>query len=352
MRYSAAVMAVAILGSALLPLSALAAGESTNITTSPIAVDISVKPGQSKTTTLQVQNNGSKTVILNVEATTFTAKGSNGEAAINPKQDDPSLKYVSFSPSTVTAEPGVWKQVQMTISLPLTASLGYYYAVLFKPDLPKGTTQNTSTFNPSNAVLVLVDSNTGNEHRSLHIDSFTATKKLYEYLPVQFMISIRNDGNIFIPPQGVVYISKDASFKSSIATIPFNKADGRVLPGTNREFTVFWRDGFPVFQDKTSLGRPVTDKKGTAIQQLEWDFTNTNKLRFGKYYARLTVVYNNGVRDVPEYAVVSFWVIPWKMILVLLAIIAVQIYIVVTLVRYRKAFKAVKKSNKQDNSRT
>lgn len=317
-----------------------AAGEASNITTSPISVDLHIRPGESETTTLQVQNNGPRTVDIKVEAATFTAKGSDGQAAISPKKDDPSLKWVSFSPSTVTAEPGVWKKVQMTVNVPKDASLGYYYAVLFKPVLTVDkSVKNTNTYTPSNAILVLLDTSTGNERRQLQISSFTATKKVYEYLPATFKLDIYNSGNIFLAPRGAINISKDADFKSSIATLDFNTSGGRVLPQSHRTFTVVWRDGFPVFQDKTSNGQVVTTKKGVPIQQLKWDFGNTDTFRFGRYYARATVVYNNGTRDIPTYAVVSFWVIPWKIMLVVALIIAAQVLLVVALIRYRHMYR-------------
>ncbi len=341
--------ALAIIAAVLLPAQlAHAVGDSSNITTSPISVTMNVKPGETKSTTLQVQNNGPKAVDIQVEAATFKARGNNGEAAIDAKSNDPSLKWVSFSPNLVHAEPGVWEQVQMTVSLPSDASLGYYYAVLFKPILAVDkTVKNTNTYTPTNAILALIDTGSNNESRSLQIASFTATKKLYEYLPATFNIDVHNNGNIFLPPQGVVYISKDASFKSAIATIPFNNQNGRVLPNSNRVFTVVWRDGFPAFQDKLSNGQPVTAKNGQTIQQLKWDFAHSDKFRFGKYYARLALVYNNGTRDVPIYAVVSFWIIPWKLLLIALGIIALQVFLIVMLLRYRHIVRAARKSQKK-----
>ena len=321
-----------------------AAGEASNITTSPISVDLQIRPGETKTTTLQVQNNGPRTVDIKVDAATFTARGSDGQAAISPKRDDPSLKWLSFSPSVVTAEPGVWKQVQMTVTVPKDASLGYYYAILFKPILAVDkTVKNTNTYTPTNAILALLDTSTGNETRQLQISSFTSTKKLYEYLPATFKLDIYNSGNIYIAPRGTINISKDSSFKSSIQSIDFNTSSGRVLPKSHRVFTVVWKNGFPVFQDKTSNGQPVTNKKGVPLQELKWDFSNTDKLRFGKYYARATVVYNNGQRDVPIYAVVSFWVIPWKILLVVALIVALQVLLIVALVRYRTMYRKSRK---------
>ncbi|MGB3073255.1 MAG: hypothetical protein WBB68_03290, partial [Candidatus Moraniibacteriota bacterium] len=37
-------------------------------------------------------------------------------------------------------------------------------------------------------------------------------------------------------------------------------------------------------------------------------------LRFGKYTAKMLLVYDDGTRDIPIEGVVSFWVMPWRLI--------------------------------------
>jgi hypothetical protein len=63
-----------------------------------------------------------------------------------------------------------------------------------------------------------------------------------------------------------------------------------------------------------SNGQPVMGKDGKATQTLKWDFSHANRLRFGHYTAHLVMVYDNGQRDVPIEATVSFWVIPWRLV--------------------------------------
>lgn len=336
------------------PLTALAAtppvsvanptGGTSNLTTSPITADLLIKPGETKTTTLQVKNNGDKALSIGVEVKTFKANGTNGQASIlTPTITDPTLSYVRFSRTTFTAQPGVFTPIEMTISLPADAELGYYYAVLFKPVLPTPATISTNKFTLSNAILVLVDTGSANEARKLTIGNFGASKKLYEYLPATFKINVRNEGNIYVAPRGVLTISRSGESAQSIASLDFNKPLGRVLPASSRDFTVNWSDGFPKYVTKTINGQPVPGKDGKQQSELKFNFADTDKFRIGKYHARLVMVYNNGQRDIPLYANVSFWVIPWKIIFLLILFILLQILFVVIALRYRRLYRKNRK---------
>jgi len=303
---------------------ALAAGTASSITTSPGFTSLVAQPGKSVSTTMQVENNSPQPVQLAVQLRTFVGGGTNGQAAIEtPPSSDVSIGWVHFSQTSFTAPSGAWTPIVMTIDLPKSAALGYYYAVLFKPVTPATSTpqKGVNIVTGSNVVLVLLNAKSPNEQERLKIDSFRATKSLYEYLPANFEFTVRNTGNIYFPPHGDIYISRDKTSRDVIDTIPVNTPQGNVLPGSERTFQATWTDGFPAFRPKTLASQPLTDAKNRPIEQLRWDFSNLGKFRFGKYYARLALVYNNGQRDVPVYQTISFWVIPWKLLLVLLVLV-------------------------------
>ena len=201
-------------------------------------------------------------------------------------------------PARFLAESGVREPVQMTIDLPKTASLGYYYAVVFKPNISaQPNTPTTNIIKGSNAILVLVDTQSANENRQIEIASLSVGKRIYEYLPTTFTVSVRNTGNIFLAPAGNIFISKNSNITNTIDTLNVNPGGGNVLPGTTRDFQAVWTDGFPVYQNKVVNGKVVTNKKGIAVEQLNWNFANAGKFRIGKYYAQVTLVYNNGTES-------------------------------------------------------
>lgn len=306
----------------------------TNLTTSPIVVSLSGKPGNTISTVLHVQNNNPSPVNVNVSLETFKANGLSGAAQMLPfAKSDPSNSWVHFSQNNFVAQPGAWTSITMTIALPKTAALGYYYSVIFKPQVANSAQgQATTTIKGGNAVLVLVNAVTSNEHPQIAVTNFSADKKVYQYLPANFSVTVKNTGNIYLAPSGDIYISKSSNFTSAIDTIPVNASGsgGNVLAGTSRSFTQQWADGWPVVKTKTIDGNVVTTSKGQLVTTTDWNLANASKLRFGKYYAKLVLAYNDGTRDVPIVAVVSFWVIPWKILsifAILLVFTVVGLYV-------------------------
>jgi len=299
-----------------------------NITSSPLPIELIATPGQTVTTDLRVQNSGTDSAKIRVSLLKFKASGTNGQPQLMPRQaGDDFFDWVSFSKTSFIANPNVWNTVTMTIKTPSDSAFGYYYAVVFSQDTSSDTLQTptTSKLNGAAATLVLLNVATNGEKKKVGVASFSTDKKLYEYLPVTFNVSVKNVGNIHLVPEGSIYISKD--HKKTIAVIDVNPNVGNTLPNSTRVFSVAWSDGFPVYDKKIdSAGSQVTGKNGKPVLQIKYDFSKTNKLRFGKYYAHLTLIYDNGTADVPIEGEVSFWVVPWKMLPVfILAVIMIGV---------------------------
>jgi hypothetical protein len=307
------------------PSVSAAPSTGTNLTTSPISVDLTANPGSSTSTTLQLQNNGLQPVNISLKLDEFKASGDEGSAQIfTPPPGDEPTQWVHFSPNSFVAQPGVWNSVTMTVQVPKTAAYGYYYAVLFVP----GTTtavSSTEKVKGANAIFVLLNAHVPNENNTLNVQSFTASKASYQYLPASFNVNVRNDGNVFTVPQGDIFISRTRNGRA-IDTLDINSGQGNILPQSNRVFQVQWTNGFPVYQIKRIDGQIVANKHG-PIQQLKWDFTKVTSFRYGKYYAHLVLVYNNGSRDVTVNGVVSFWVVPWSLIAyIILTIVGIIVF--------------------------
>jgi len=304
----------------LLPAAAFAAGSGSNgtsLTTSPVSTVLRTTPGHPVSTTIGVENNTLEPYEVTMSVQTFKPYGVNGQAQIvKPKSNSAFISWVHFSQTNFVAEPDVPLKVTMTVDPPSTTGLDYYYAVIVKPQPLSNTTKGIGV-SGFNAVLVLLDVESPNARAQLTVNSFTAEHRLYEYLPATFDISVHNPGNVFLAPQGDIFISRTSNFSHPINIIPINTAQGNVIPQSNRTFTEQWTDGFPVFTQNTINGQPVTVGNGIPAEHLDWNLAQSNRLRIGKYYAKMAFVYNNGVSDVPIQAVVSFWVVPWKALSVL-----------------------------------
>jgi hypothetical protein len=310
-----------------LPAAGAQAASSTtpgfNILTSPLPIKISTAPGKTVTTEIRFKNLNDKPEGVKVSLLRFGASGEEGQPDLfDLTSKDTVGSWVHFSPSAINAQPNVWNTVTMTINVPANADLGYYLAVTFSPTSSVNQ-PGAANLRGSAATLVLLNVNTGNEKRSLNIVQFTSTKGLYEYLPATFAIKLRNNGNIYIAPTGTLYLFKG---NKQLTTINFNTSGASILPQTNRTLHIDWSDGFPLYKNKILDGKTVPDNHAIPKKDLNWDFTQVNKLRIGHYTAKIVVVYDDGKTDVPLESTVSFWVLPWKiMLLILLVVIAIGI---------------------------
>jgi hypothetical protein len=326
--FGALALMISLLG--LVTSPSVHAADGFNIVTSPLPIKLSTPPGRTVTTELRMKNLNPQNETIKMGLMKFGATGESGQPNLfdlTPK--DTYANWVTFTPRQFVAEPNVWKTVTMTINVPPEASLGYYLAVTFSRASQPGDSAGQSSVRGSAATLVLLDVQGANDKRSLSLLDFNVQKKLYEYVPVNFNVKLRNTGNIYLAPTGNIFISKG---DKPVATINFNDAGSSVLPGSNRVYTVPWSSGFPRFQDKIVDGKPVYDKQAKPVQELKYDFSQASKLRFGKYTAKLVVVYDDGKHDVPTESSVTFWVLPWKIMSVgaiLLLILGFGVFVII-----------------------
>jgi len=321
-RASLLVSAVVVLGGMVSPHLAAAQSTATgrlHLTTSPLPISLKAKPGETIGTELRIRNSGAATEKLKVGLMKFSAIGEEGKPRLEERAPgDEYFDWVKFSKTQFQAPTNEWQTVKMTITLPKTAAFGYYYAVTF-------SRANTETADGSleaavrggSATLVLLEADVPGAKRQVSVQEFATSKRTYEFLPARFAIKLHNSGNIHTAPTGTIFINKGGR---QVATIPVNQTTGNILPDSSRTFAAEWTEGFPAYRVKEEDGQVVL-KDGEPAYELKWDVSQAKYLRFGKYTATLVMVYDDGTRDVPIEATVSFWVIPWRLIGVGLVIV-------------------------------
>jgi hypothetical protein len=144
---------------------------------------------------------------------------------------------------------------------------------------------------------------------------------------------------VHLSPAGNIYITKG---KKQIASLSINPSVSNVLPDSSRVYSIEWKDGFPVFEIKRDNGEIVTNKQGLPERELNWDFSKANRLKFGHYTAHMLLIYDDGTRDVPIEAEVSFWVVPWKMLplfIIIMVLVSVGLWTSI-----RSALRKVKRN--------
>lgn len=301
------------------PASASAAdSKPLNLITSPLPINLVAKPGTSVTTDIKVKQNSGGTERLRVSLMKFSAYGDEGKPRlIDREAADTYFDWVKFDRPSFVAPNNVWQTVKMTITLPKTAAFGYYYAVVFTREGDDATqTGNTNSISGGSAVLVLLEANVPGAKREVSLVSLTSKHNVYEFLPASFDVKLKNTGNVHVVPHGNVFILKG---DKQIATLDVNGEQGNILPGSNRIYLTEWADGFPHLEKTVEDGKVKLDKKDQAVTHLVWNNGLGSKdlkphLRMGKYTAHLFAVYDNGTRDVPVEAEITFWVIPWRLL--------------------------------------
>lgn len=292
-----------------------------NLTTSPLPINLATNPGEAVTTELKIKNSGTRTERLQVGLLKFGANNESGQPRLADREPgDDYFDWVSFSEDQFTAEPNVWHTITMSINVPPEAGLGYYYAVTFTRAQGADAIDQGASLDGGTAILVLMDVKVPYAMRKVEIEQFRANKSVFEFLPANFEISLKNSGNIHLIPSGNIFITKGSE---EVAVLSVNEPRGNILPDSTRTFQASWADGFPVYKTVEENGRVVTNEDGTAKMRLAWNLGETGKLRFGKYKATLLLAYDDGEKDVPIEAVLTFWVIPWRIIFGVLLFVVV-----------------------------
>ena len=128
---------------------------------------------------------------------------------------------------------------------------------------------------------------------------------LYEFKPLTLSVRIKNTGNIYEQPTGLVTV-KDM-FGKPVVNLPVNAEERIILPDSTRKFDQVI--------DDTAVG---------------------SGLMFGYYTAEVTVKYGSNGQSVTEKT--SFWVIPWKLILLGVALLVLAFFVFRILIRrYNRA---------------
>src|SRR3989338_6891630 len=292
-----------------------------DLTVSPVFINLRTDPGKPVSAQIKIKNNSNIEEFLTTHLLKFeTSPDGARPLLVELDKDDPFISWVTFSKESFTLAPNETTTVKVTITPPKDAALGYYYGVAFERIAEKETGATGTTITGAPAVSLLLEVRSPNAKKELQLVDFTTDQLFYEYLPATFTITMKNTGNIHIIPAGDIFI--DWGGQKDIGILQTNEARGNVLPKSQRTFSVVWDDGMIVRIPKVDeKGKEITDKDGNTVYETKIDFDKPLRtFRIGKYTANLLMVYDNGERDVPLEAQVSFWIVPWKILLISFAI--------------------------------
>lgn len=314
-----------IFGFVIQPVVAQEAASGLHLSISPAVQYLKIAPGESTQVEMKVENRSEQVANFRIVLGQFEVGGAEGQADITPvAPTDPVARLVNYSPSTFRLDPGAKQRIEVTFRVPNGGESGYYYALVVVPEITSATSPETASasLTANTASLFLIDGSTADTPRVVSITHFQADRRLFEFLPADFTLTVKNEGGVYVQPFGNIFVYKQKG--DEVATFQVNDKGGAILPNSERSFSAEWTDGFPVYVE---TGETVKDKANNEVPKkaLRWDFTKLGQFRFGKYTARAVVAIGDNPDGTqrPATAEVSFWVIPWRLILILLGLLLV-----------------------------
>lgn len=295
---------------------------SMQLTPSPLVE--TVKPGVATSFPLTVRNNGAGTEALKVEIRHFTFNSSDGSISIADTAASDYSQWVTFASPKFSVEPGQSFTENVKMDFPKNSGFSYSFVIIFSRQSQPQVTGGGRLLQGSIADFGLVNIDRPGAIKALELTSVKTSAGVYEYVPATLSLTMKNSGNTIVQPLGNIFIGRGKADKP-IDTLPFNGNQSYILPGTSRTVSATWNDGFPRFETTTANGKTSTH----AV----WNWGDISKFRVGQYTARVVAVYNNGTYDVPLNASATFWIIPWKILLVALLILLIFAFGIFMIIR-------------------
>jgi hypothetical protein len=260
---------------------------------SPPVIELSANPGQSVSTNISVRNVTAGELVATATTNDF---GASSDESGTPKllltetgATRYSLRYWVTGVNGLDLAAGELKTTKVVINVPANAEPGGHYGVVRFTGVPPDMKQTGVALSASVGALILLTVNGDITHQA-NVEQFsTGTQNVktaefsvsgfFEHGPVDFLVRIKNSGSVHEQATGIITVKN--MFGGKVATVAVNSLGGNVLPDSIRRFTQ----------------------------------TLANKQLFGLYTAKLSMTYA-GNKTLAANA--SFWVIPWKLVLLVL----------------------------------
>lgn len=294
---------------------------------SPVAVYLTLKPGETKTDELVFWN------LAPIEIEYFAyVKGFKqiqeipGTSRILSDQEESDALYSAASWINIDKEslklfPNEYTKLKYTITVPKDVASGEYNAQVFllSQTQKKNIEKSSSAFADLGAGSVFLIK-VGEISEKAQIEYFKTEKQFYEYTPTIFEAMYVNKGNTHIKPTGDIVIVNFLG--QEVDRINFNQNLQGLLRGTSA-----------IYKDRWNMDNYFTKNGKIAIGPLKAILYSTYKSE-NPGFVTLT-------------ATTSYWVLPWKIILAIIMVFTILIKLVNKLIN--KANKTNKVNEIEDD---
>ncbi len=260
----------------------------TGLSAIPPRLEIEVAANKTNTQPIKVRNESSEIKTITVSVRDFIVTDNKGtpnfidnieEAAGNRWA---ASSWIQLSQTSLTLKPGETKILNLTVMPPENALPGgHYTAIVYSPETGS-IGNNTGASVQTNVGTLVYVTVPGDITQKATVQSFSAPK-FSEFGPIDFKATIKNSSDIHIQPVGSITVKNWLGGKTAQLTLD----QTNIFPYTTRDF------------------QNTLDKK--------W--------LFGRYKATLNAVY--GTAGGLITTTIPFWVIPWRLIILIIAAITI-----------------------------
>ncbi len=294
---------------------------------SPPILEIKINPGDTYSDFIKFENlSDTETLTLYPQVLSFKAKGDEGAQEFIENTVETTnfslAQWVDISTDLIVIKPFERIVLPFTITVPIDAEPGGRYAAVLLGNQPITPKEGSNVALGAKTGSIILAKISGDVNESAVLKMFKTGKDSYQYPPVDFEITIENNGNIHVKPEGKIVISN--IFGKAVKEVNVNQAGGNVLPESSRKYTPSWET------DKFTLG------KFTAVLNLKYGEENPMNIS----------------------QTISFWVLPVKEIVIALAALSLLILLFFVLVKtynrmiMKKALKMQEELTKQTTPTT
>lgn len=266
----------------------------------PPRLEVTVKPGETITKELKIRNESKVDRVITTTSKDFIVTDSEGTPIQLENIDETANRWaasswIHISPSSFTLKPGETKSLMITVIAPDNATAGGHYAMVLHSPKNEAVLNETGSYIETNVGSLIYITIPGDIKEDAKVTNFTAPN-FSEFGPIPFNTVVANLSDIHITPAGSIAIKN--WFGGKTADLPLDIIN--IFPNTSREF-------------KNILN---------------------HKWLFGRYSATINAGF--GTTGQALSATIFFWVIPWKLLL-LVTIALILVFIIVKLVHQQQS---------------
>lgn len=266
---------------------------------SPPLIELNAGPGQTVKASIKFTNVSGEELLIKTQINDFGAKNETGEPNIifeDTENSGYSLRQWVQSPPPFKIKAHESKTVDFPIVVPAQAEPGGHYAVIRFTGTSPSLEESGVALTASIGTLVLLQvsgdvqeqAGVAEFYSAIYAANSVGSKKgMFETGPIAFVQRLENSGNVHLKPTGTIEISN--MFGRSVATLRVNG-------------------------DPTDPNNPPKSVLPGSIRRFEQ--TLDKKWLFGRYSATIKLSYGQGQKPLEQ--TITFWVIPYKLIVIIL----------------------------------